>query len=56
MPLDKDAIDEFKKLYFREYGIELSDNEAYCMGTRLVKFVKAVLGPDMPPPRLTKKT
>lgn len=48
MELDKDAIKEFQELYFREYGISLSDQEAIEYGARLINFVKAVYGSNMP--------
>lgn len=49
MQLDKDAIEEFKKLYFQEYGIRLTDNQAVEYGMRLIKLVKAVYGDNLPP-------
>lgn len=55
MQLDKDAIDEFKKLYLQEYGIELTDNQAIGYGMRLVRLVRAVYGNNLPPPLFDKR-
>lgn len=33
MRLSKEAIEEFKKIYKEEFGKEISDKEAYEMGT-----------------------
>ena len=46
--LSKEAIKEFQSLYFQEYKIYLSDSEAMEYGLRLVRFVKAVYGSDLP--------
>jgi len=44
MKLDDDAIQEFQKLYYKEYGIKLSREQAVDCGTRLVGLVKVVYG------------
>jgi len=46
--LDQEAVEEFKKLYLREYGIQLTNQQAIEYGTRLIGFVKAVYGNDLP--------
>lgn len=51
MELDEAAINEFKELYWEEYGIRLTDQEAFEFGARLIRFVKAVYGNNLPKPR-----
>jgi len=43
MPLKQRDIDELKKLYKQEYNEELSNQEAWEMGTRLLDLVFTVL-------------
>ena len=40
--LPKKAIEEFKKIYKKSYGIELSDEEITDKANRLVNLYKAV--------------
>ncbi len=42
--LPKEAIKEFKKLYLKHYGIELSDEEASYRANNLVALFGAVYG------------
>lgn len=42
--LPKEAIEEFKKLYFKNYGIELTDEEATYRANNLVALYSAVYG------------
>lgn len=42
--LPKQAITEFKKLYAKNYGIELSDKEASYRANNLVALYAAVYG------------
>ena len=44
--LPKEAIQEFKKLYVKNYGIELSDEEATRRANNLVALYGAVYGSD----------
>ena len=44
--LPKEAIQEFKKLYAKNYGIELSDEEATRRASNLVALYGAVYGND----------
>ncbi len=44
--LPKEAITEFKKLYAKNYGIELSDEEATHRANNLVALYGAVYGDD----------
>lgn len=46
--LEKEAIIEFQKLYKREYGILLSEQEAMEHGLKLIGLVKAVYGHKLP--------
>lgn len=43
--LPKEAIDEFKAIYKKEFGEEISDSEAYEKGLRLIQLIKAVYSP-----------
>jgi len=47
--LPKIAIEEFKKLYFKNFGIQLSDEEATRRAENFVGLYDAVYGDD---PRL----
>ena len=40
--LPKNAIEEFKKIYKKSYGVELSDEDATNKANRLVNLYKAV--------------
>lgn len=42
MQLTQEAIDEFKEIYKKEYGKEISDDEAREMGTRLLRVFKII--------------
>ena len=42
--LTKEAIKEFKKLYLKNYGIELSDEEATRRANNFVALYSAVYG------------
>ena len=42
MSLSKKAIDEFKEIYKKEYGKELSDEEAFDSATNLLNFFEAL--------------
>ena len=42
MALNQKAIDELKQIYFKEFGEELSDREAWDMGINLINIFKAV--------------
>lgn len=44
MQLDRDAIEEFQRLYQSQFGKWLSDAEAVEYGTRLIRLVRAVYG------------
>lgn len=43
MQLTQADIDEFKAIYRKEYGVDISDAEALEMGTRLLRVVKVVV-------------
>lgn len=42
--LPKEAVEEFKKLYFEDFGIQLSDEEASYRANNLVALYTAVYG------------
>lgn len=44
--LPKEAIDEFKKLYKKRFGVDLSDEEAAFRANNLVNLYKATYGPE----------
>ena len=48
MQLDEEAISKFKDLYLKEYGISLTQEQAIEYGSRLIRFVKAVYGNNLP--------
>ena len=48
MQLDEEALTEFVDLYKKEYGTELTRQEAVEYGTRFIRFVKAVYGNNLP--------
>ena len=44
--LPKEAIEEYKRLYEKRFGVVLSDAEASFRANNLVNLYKAVLGPE----------
>jgi len=44
--IPKEAVEEFKKLYFKNYGIELSEEEATRRANNFVGLYEAVYGDD----------
>jgi competence transcription factor ComK len=48
MDLDAESVEEFKTLYFKEYGIQLTNQQATEFGMSLINFVKAVYGNNLP--------
>ncbi|MBI3385070.1 hypothetical protein HY030_02680 [Candidatus Gottesmanbacteria bacterium] len=55
MVLNTEAIEEFKRLYFNQYGINLTNEQAVEYGTRLIRMVKAVYGDNLPNTRFDNK-
>jgi len=51
--LDPQAVAEFKELYLKEYGEELNDQEAVGLATKLIKFIKAIYGDNLPKVKLS---
>ena len=45
MKLSSKAIENFKKIYFKMYGVHLNDNEANTRGVELLQFFKLVYKP-----------
>jgi hypothetical protein len=45
MKLNKKAIDEFKEIYFREFGQQITDEEAQELGSKLISLVKIICRP-----------
>lgn len=48
MQLDEEAIEGLVALYLQEYGETLTRQEAVDYGIRLINFIKAVYGSDLP--------
>lgn len=46
--LDDEAIEKFKNLYLKEYGVELTRQQALDYGVRLIGLVKAIYGTNPP--------
>lgn len=49
--MDEVAIKEFQGLYLQKHGEKLTSEEALEFGTRLINFVKAVYGNNLPKPK-----
>jgi len=45
MKLSKEAIDNFKKVYFEEFGVNLTDEDANERGLALLNFVSLIARP-----------
>lgn len=46
--INSEAVKEFKELYFQEYGVKLTNEQVIDMGTKLIRLIKAVYGPNLP--------
>lgn len=46
--LTPEGMEEFKRLYLREYGTELTNELAYEYATKLLGLVKLVYGNNIP--------
>jgi len=46
--LSPEALAEFKVLYQKECGINLTNEQAIYLGTQLIRLVKVVYGPNLP--------
>jgi hypothetical protein len=44
--LPKEAIEEYKVMYKKRFGVDLSDAEASFRANNLVNLYRAVLGPE----------
>lgn len=45
MSLSDKAIKEFKEIYYKEYGKDISDEEAQEIGQRLISLFKIIYRP-----------
>lgn len=45
MQLSQKAITDFKKIYFEEFKVELTDEEANKKGLELLEFIKLIYKP-----------
>ena len=48
MKPDDETIENFRKVYFEEFGDEISRDEAHEKFLRLVNFVRVILRPGLP--------
>lgn len=46
--IDERAIKEFQDLYLQQYGQKITIEEALELGIRLIGFIKAVYGDNLP--------
>lgn len=46
--ISAEAVEEFRRLYFREYGMRLTNEQAVDLGTKLIRLVKVVFGANLP--------
>ena len=47
--LSKEAVEEFKKIYFEQYQEELSDEKAYDLAMKVLRLFELLLKPEPPP-------
>lgn len=45
MKISKEKLDEFKQIYHRQFGEEISDEEAFEMGLELLNFLRVIYRP-----------
>lgn len=45
MKLSQEAINEFKRIYFKKFNIDLTDEEANRLGIELLVFFKLLFKP-----------
>lgn len=45
--VSKEALAKFKRLYFKHYGIELSDEEAYELANNLLNLYRAIYADEL---------
>ncbi len=48
MDLSLNAIEEFKQLYLKQFGIQITNNQAIEYGTNLVDLIRVVYGNSIP--------
>lgn len=46
--LTEKAVEEFKTLYLKEYGVQITDRQAIEYGSKLIRLVKIVYGSEVP--------
>lgn len=46
--LSPEALAEFKQMYLKECGLNLTNEQAIYLGTQLIRLVKVVYGPNLP--------
>ncbi len=45
MQLSRKAIDDFKKIYFEDFKVEIADEDANVKGLELLNFIKLIYKP-----------
>lgn len=48
MAIQPAALEEFKTMYLKEYGIKISNEQVYEYGTKLIGLVKLVYSSNVP--------
>jgi hypothetical protein len=48
MILPQDAIDELKTIYKRDTGVDLTNEEAYDLGNRLLRLFSVICRKELP--------
>lgn len=46
--LSVEAVEEFKRLYLKEYRVKLTNEHANNLGSKLIRLVKVVYGTNLP--------
>lgn len=44
--LSKEAVEEFKRIYFEQYQEELSDEKAYDLAIKVLRLFELLLSPE----------
>ena len=48
MSISEESIEEFKKIYKEEFGMDIDDREALERGLALIRLIRAVYDPEYP--------
>ncbi|OGE31830.1 hypothetical protein A2631_01735 [Candidatus Daviesbacteria bacterium RIFCSPHIGHO2_01_FULL_44_29] len=53
--INKEELEEFKKIAFKEYGIKLTDEQAYEQGSALLRLTDYLIEKTIEKKRMLKK-